>query len=317
MDPILFLEAAAAAAITAAVVLLLCAWPWRSPRPARTSVGTVLGMALGFYLGCWFLGVRIHWPPAEDQDRLLLLVFPAVIAVELVGAFPGRVRWLAWLLRFIVALGAAPVLLHNSIYMSEQAGPGTREWTPAQTWMILGGLGVALLCVWELLALLTRRTDGRPVPVAVSLSLACGIAAVTVMLSAYASGGQLGLPLAGALAGATLASLVLSGRPDVNGVLGLGVVGLFAVLVIGRFFGQLTTVNAALLFFGLLLCWLPEAPYIRRAGPQLRGIARVVLTAVPLGVALTLALQKSAADSARTSPDSNEGSFQDYMDFGK
>ena len=60
MDPILFLEAAAAAAITAAVVLLLCAWPWRSPRPARTSVGAVLGVALGFYLGCWFLGVRIQ-----------------------------------------------------------------------------------------------------------------------------------------------------------------------------------------------------------------------------------------------------------------
>ena len=39
--------------------------------------------------------------------------------------------------------------------------------------------------------------------------------------------------------------------------------------------------------------------------------------AVPLGVALTLALQKSAADSARTAPGSNEGSFQDYLDFGK
>src|SRR5262249_27371713 len=138
-----------------------------------------------------------------------------------------------------------------------------------------------------------------------------------VMLSGYASGGQMGLPLAAALVGAMVASLALVGPLDVNGILGLGVVGLFALLVIGRFFGQLATGHAALLFFGLLLCWLPEMPYVRRLGPRLRGLLRVVLVAVPVIIALTLAQQKHLKDSARTSPGSEEPSIQDYMDFGK
>jgi hypothetical protein len=88
----------------------------------------------------------------------------------------------------------------------------------------------------------------------------------------------------------------------------VGIVGFFALLIIGRFFGQLATTHAALLFFGLLLCWLPELP---------RGLARIVLVAVPVTVALTLAQQKFAEDSARTSPGSQEPSVQDYLNFGK
>jgi hypothetical protein len=85
----------------------------------------------------------------------------------------------------------------------------------------------------------------------------------------------------------------------------------------GRFFGELTTVNAGLLFFGLLLCWLPELPYVRRLGPRLRGLLRIVLVAVPVAVALALAQQKFAADSGESAPGSKEPSIQDYMDFSK
>src|SRR6267378_2427680 len=113
-NPVLILEAMGAAAATAAAVLLLCAWPWREPRPVRAAVGIVLGIAVGFYVGCWLLGFRPHWPPREDQDRLLLLLFPAVLWVEIVAAFPGRFRWLIWLPRLGVAALAAPILLHDS-----------------------------------------------------------------------------------------------------------------------------------------------------------------------------------------------------------
>src|SRR5262249_39612847 len=80
---------------------------------------------------------------------------------------------------------------------------------------------------------------GRSVPLAVTV--ACGGAAVTIMLSGYASGGQLGLPLTGALAGATVASFLLAGKPELQGLLGPGVVGLFALLIAGHFFSDLTT----------------------------------------------------------------------------
>ena len=38
-------------------------------------------------------------------------------------------------------------------------------------------------------------------------------------------------------------------------------VGLFSLLVIGHFFGELTTAHAILLLFAPLLGWLPELPY--------------------------------------------------------
>ena len=142
-DPMLILEVSAAAALTAAAVLLLFAWPWRKPRALRASVGSVLGVALGFCVAGWWFGLRPHWPPREDQDRLLLLLFPALISVELLAALAGGYRWLAWPLRLILAGSAARILLDNTSYLADLAGPGTREWTPAQTAVILSGFGAA------------------------------------------------------------------------------------------------------------------------------------------------------------------------------
>jgi hypothetical protein len=315
LDPMLILAALAVAALVAAAVFLLCSWPGRTIRTARTSAGGVLGVALGFYAGCWWLGLRPHWPPREDQDRFLFLLLPAVVGVELLVAFAGRLPRLVWLLRLLVAAVAARILLHDTNYLTDLAGPGTREWTTTQAWLVLGGLAAVLAGVWLALVWLARRRPGRSIPLAVALT--CGGAAVIVMLSGYATGGQMGLPLAAALVGVLAASLMMRQPHLGDGVLGLGVVGLFALLVVGRFFGQLATGYAALVFFGLSLAWLPELPFLRRVGPRLRGVARVVLVAIPVVVALTLAQQKFARDSARTSPGSKDPSIQDYLDFGK
>src|SRR5262249_3222872 len=109
-DPVLILKAMAAAALTAAAVFLLCAWPWRTSRPAWPSAGGVLGAGIGFFIGCWLLGLGLHWPPGEDQDRLLLILFPMLVGVELVAALAGRFPWLIGLLRVLVAVSAARVL---------------------------------------------------------------------------------------------------------------------------------------------------------------------------------------------------------------
>jgi hypothetical protein len=121
------------------------------------------------------------------------------------------------------------------------------------------------------------------------------------MLSGYASGGLLGLPLAAALIGALLASRWRSDAADLEGLLGLGVVGLFALLVAGRFFGALSSANAIVLFLAPLLCWLPELPPLRWLGLRLRGCARVVLTAVPVAIVVLLAHQKYSEESGPTS----------------
>src|SRR5205823_2311547 len=154
---------------------------------------------------------------------------------------------------------------------TDSAGPGTSEWSSATAWVVLGGLAAALAASWALLDRLTDRSGGRPVLLA--LAVAAAGSGLTVMLSGYATGGMLGLPLAAGLAGAAAASLLLAGKPDLKGAVGVGVVGLFALLVVGRFFGSLSTAHAALLFAAPLLAWLGELPWARRAGPRLRALA--------------------------------------------
>jgi hypothetical protein len=301
-----------AAALVAAALLWLTAWgtsklEWRA-------LGGVLGAALGWLVGCWVLGVELRWPPREDQHRLLLVLVPALVGVELMAAL-ARSPWLAWPGRLLVAAGAAPILLHGSVYLTEAAGPGSREWTPTEIGLILGLLAIALGTVWAGLVTLARRDTGQSV--LVPLAVVVLGAGITVMLSGYASGGQVAFPLAAALVAVVLASLFLSAPARLDGVVGLGVVGLFALVVMGRFFGNLSTTHAALLLLAPLLCWLAELPYVARAGPRLRATLVILLTAVPVIAAVLLAYQQSNRDALPSAANDNEPSAQDYLDFGK
>ena len=313
-DLVTLAVALTAAAITAALFLILCSLPWRQPRPTVVALGWVLGAATGFALGCWLLGVQPHWPPREDQDRLLLLLMPAVVMIEVL-AVTALPRWLGWLLRAIAALAAARVLLHGTSYITDLTGPDSSEWTPAQIGLVLGGLGAALLTVWGALAVLTTRPSGKSLPLV--LALASGAAAVAIMLSGYATGGQLGLPLAAALAGAALVSFFLPAPEAPAEVpIGVGVVGLFGLLLIGRFFGTLTTANAALLGLAPLLGWLPELPVLARMQPMLRAALPVLLAGGLLAFAVSQAKQQYVA-AAGPAPAGREATIDDYSNFGR
>jgi hypothetical protein len=252
---------------------------------------------------------------AEDQDRYLVLLIPAAVVVECVAALQKVPRWLGWILRLLLAAGAAWAILHNTRYIADLAGPDTREWTRQETALRMGGMAVVLAVVWALLALLVRRAPGRSVPLA--LALACGGSAVAIMFSGYLSGGELGLPLAAALAGLAIASLALSPQPQLTAPMGVGVVGLFGLLLMGRFMGFLTTTHALLLFLALLLCWLPELPYVVKLAPWLRGVLRVVLVAVPVALVVLGAREQHEQDTAATSSGPGEVTAEDYINFGK
>jgi len=315
-DPVLIVTAMGVAAAAAAVVLLICGRPWRAARTAWFDAGWVLGVGAGFLLGCLVLGIRPHWPPREDQDRLLALVLPAILVVELLAPFPRVPRWLIWPSRSAVAASGAGVLLHGSSYLSDIAGPGTREWSLAQAWLVLGGLAAIQGVVWVLLAMLARRAPG--LSHAVCLSVASAGAALTVMLSGYASGGQVGLPLAAALVGVAVAALVLPRALRATGPTGVAIVGLFSLVVIGRFFGQLTSAHAVLLFCAPLLGWLPELPYLRRLRPWARGLTRVILVGALVSAVVVDAQQKFVEGSnASSGSEPEEPSIQDYKDFGR
>jgi hypothetical protein len=316
-DPLVMGQAMGLALAIAALALAIFGW-WGRRRPAGVSwadVGWVLGIGAGFYLGCLMLEIRPQWPIREDLDRLLGLVIPAALLAELLAAFPRLPRWLIWALRIAVAGLGARILLHGSMYLAGPAGPGSSAWTAPQTWLILGSIGAAEAAVWTLLVLLARRQAGATLPIA--LAIAVGGAAMSLMLSAYLVGGEAGLPLSAALLGASIVALIFPDASRSAAPIGLAVVGLASLLVIGRFFGELRTDHAVLLFAAPLLAWIPELPQLRRMRPWVRGLLRVLLVGLVVsGVVADAARRFIGKTGPAAAPGSQEPSLEDYMNSG-
>jgi hypothetical protein len=315
-DPILIVTAMSVALGVSGALSAIIGWPWRRAQTTLYDAGWILGIGIGFCAGCWVLDIRPHWPPRQDLDRLLVVVVPAAIAVELLAAFPQAPRWLVWPGRLVVTAGTARVLLHGTSYLNDLTGPGTSEWSPSLAWVILAGLAALEGTVWALLSLLARRT--KDPSLSICLVVASAGAAVTVMLSGYATGGQIGLPLAAALAGATVALLFETRAGRGIGPLGVPLLVFFSLFVLGRFFGALSSVHALLLLCAPLLGWLPELPYLRQLPSWVRGSTRVILVGAVVLIIVVRAQTKFDHDFANSGASgAKEPSIQDYLNFGK
>lgn len=241
-----------------------------------------------------------HWPPLEDRARFLTLLVPLVLAVETLAATVRSQRW-AWLLRVALAASVAPILLHNSVYLAVLEGRESAEWSPLKATMILCGLAALLVVLWAVLSALEARSSTQTVYSV--LILDAYATAVTVMLSGYFKDGLLGLGLSGAMTGAAAAAYIGAPQPPGVGSLGMGMIGIFAVVVMGLFFGNLSPALAACLLLAPLFAWMVELPRLRTFAPRWRGILRLAWVGIPLIVALTIAeRQFVAAFSARSKP---------------
>ena len=312
-DPIFIALAASLAGITAAVVTAFAALPWKAPHHQRLSIGTLLGVASGFAVGCAVLKVKPDWPIVEDQDRLLGLILPAVLIVESIIAATKMPAWVTWGLRLIIACKMPRALLHGTVYLESPSGDGGLSWSPAVRWTILACLGASLCIAWGLLMRGNHRPSVRLVPL--SLGLACCGAGLTIMLSGYASGGQLGPILGGAVIGAVVASLLWASTSHFDGALGFSYVGFFSLLMIGRYFGELTSVNAVLLFLAPLLSVLPLERWLPRLSSWAVVATKVLLVLVPIGMVIGLAGQNFVRNSQPPS-ENQEGGAADYSDYG-
>jgi hypothetical protein len=315
-DPIEMARAVGLAALAAAVAMAVAGW-WGRRRQGKGSwvnAGWLVGIGAGYYLGCALMGLRPDWRMRGDMDRLLGLVMPAVILVEALAAVPRLPRWLVWALRLVVAALGTRVLLHGSVYL---AGPGASAWTPIQAWSILGGIAAGEAAVWAVLTALARRGVGASLPIALAITI--GVAAPTVMLSGYLSGGQSGLPLAAAVGGAAIVALVFPGLARSEAPIGLAVVGLASVLVLGRFFGELRTDHAILLLAAPLLAAVPELSGVRRLPVPAwgRGLVRVLLVGLVAGGVLADAARRFNASDRPAAAGSGEPSLEDYMSPGQ
>jgi len=295
--------------LVAAVVMTLAAW--RAPRPWRRGVAWSWAIGAGVLAASGATDQRPHWPPLEDRARFLTVLLPLCLVVETLAATmpSGRV---AWILRLGLAAVVAPILLHNTVYLSDVSGPNTAEWSRAQATIVLCGLAALLALVWASLSGLQSRTSTATVLwVLVPDAFAT---AVTVMLSGYYGGGLLGLGLAGALTGATLASHLAPDQSPTRGSLGLSLIGIFAVLLVGRFFGALPTYLAACLLLAPLLAWSFELPRLRGLAPGWRGAGRLACVAVPLIVVVILAQRRFTEEFMAPSRSSVPNTISDRLE---
>jgi hypothetical protein len=330
-EPLLLVQAIVLAAVLAGIVQLLAWWivgavgaavlpknaerqQTRSCRLAQTrvAVGGALGIGIGFVAGAWTLGQWPHWPPVEDRDRFLAVLLPVAIFVECLAALPSRRRWLAWGMRLVLSAATAPMLLYATTYVVELAGSGSREWTNREMTAWLMGMAAALAVVWMAAIRLLRTNSGRLLPFA--LAITAGAAGVTIMLSGYLTGGELGLPLAGAIGGAALAALGLRMLKCNEGALSVGIVGLFSLLVMGRFFGALTTLHGGILLAASLLVCLPELMPRKRLSSWLQGMLAIAIFVISIAFVVMQAREKFVQSSAPASSP-GEATADDYMEY--
>jgi len=291
-EPSLYLQAMGAAAIVSALCVLVLAGVRRPASAARLNSACVLGLGLGLAAGYHALTWRWAWPPVHGLDRFLTIVIPAVLGIELIAGFQCVPRWVAWCLRMGLAVTTPRILLQGSVYLS---GPGS-DWTLWQTGAGLAVCGALLAGLWGLLGRLFERSPGVSIPLALCLTTQC--AGLTVMMAGYIKGGAAAFPLAAALLATALGARLAAPRSGVPVILGIGVVGLFGLLFIGRFFGRLPTDSALAMLIAPLLCWATEAPLLRHRKPWFVGSLRLALVAIPLVVVLAVAKRNFDRDMA-------------------
>lgn len=291
-DPASCLLAVLAAAGVSALATLGLGWMPRRASPARVNAACALGIAAGLAAGYGVLQIRPAWPPANGLDRFLLIVLPASIALELVAGVANLPRWLVWSSRLALSTVIGPVLWRGSIYAT---GYGN-EWAAQQAGAALAICGGLLAAEWAVLAWLYARSPGISIPLVLSQTTLC--AGMLVMLAGYVTGGESALPPAAALAGASLASARLTKHPLAPIMIGIGLVGLFGLLFIGRFFGGLTNDRALVVLLAPLLCCATEARAFRGQKPWRIAALRLGLTAIPLIAVLSLAKRDFDRDTA-------------------
>jgi len=260
--------------------------------PVLAAVAVIVAFVWGVVAGLFLLRALPSLPPTTGLDRFLVILLPVALAIEAEAA----AHWLGgfWLTaeRGCVALLAVPVLLHGSVWL-EGGGPA----------LAILAAALFLWASWEGITGEVRASDDRVVAVVTVLALV--VAGLSIAMAGWLKGGLVGLPLAGALAGALAAewggsragggSLGRDGGghapSGLPGLTAAGLVALFGLVVVGRCFGRLGSAAALLVLLAPLLAVMPAAigrglP-VSAAGRLLRSASyRILLAVVPLVIVL-------------------------------
>lgn len=300
--------AAAAAGGLAAVIIWMAAW-----RERTAAATAVVAVAAGFALGEWLLAPRPSWPPADVVGRWLLLVMPAAAAVETLAAVRGDHAW-PWVLRMVVAALVAPILLQGTIYIADAGGAGSRQWSMTRIGFTYGFAAIGLLTGWTTIMAVADHRQGRAVTFALALIVVA--AGLAIVMSGYATGGLVGVPLAAALLGAAVANCRSSDCGALRNAAGFGTVGLFAMVFVGHWFSSLGALPAVLLLVSPLALLVLQLPRLAWRRGWVLTLAAMAAVSIPVAGAILAALGTFADDAQPPAP-GNEPTMQDYINFGK
>jgi MFS family permease len=288
-DPLVYLKAMGAAAVVSALIALAMSAARRALSTTWLNAACVAAIVCGLAVGYWALSPRLAWPPTNALDRFLMLVLPVALGIELVAGLDRVPLWIGWLFRISLAAAIPRILLHGSVYLNAEYS----DWKPWQAGVVLVVCGALLAGVWALLSWLQQRSPGISLPFALQATTLCS--GLTVMMAGYIKGGAAAFPLTATLVATSLVTWALAQRLGVPksfaapAIIGASVVGLFGLLLIGRFFGQLSTGVALALLLAPLLCWTTELLPLRSKKPWFVGSVRLALVVIPLMVVLLLA----------------------------
>ncbi len=311
-DPISYLKASIAAVFASAMIVLAFRLILRKSVHSSAAVICLLAVGGGVVTGYGVLQFSWTWPPVNALNRFLMIVLPATLVVELLAAILGggeavSIRILTnsatkksgsrCALGFRLALYASVgrILLHDSVYLDDVGSGHLDAWTFTQAVAVFGGSFLGLIASWSLLCRLSERSSAGSITVSLAMAIQC--TGLATMMAGYIKGGAAAIPLAAALAGTTLASaLLLNGFSDsdkryLQGTIGIGVIGLFSLLCIGHYFGQLTGLRAIVLFLTPLLCWISELPGLRSRPAWQKSGVRLIAVTIALSATLFFAKQ--------------------------
>lgn len=292
-DPLLYVAAQGTAAVAGVVFMLTIGWLWKPVSTARFQAAAVVGIAGGLGAGYYVLRLHVAWPPLNGLDRFLTIVLPAVLCIEFAATFSRVPCSLAWLLRLMLAATMGRILLHDSVYVSG-AEP---QWSLMQAAVVLFTCSALIVLVWGSLAWLSVHSPvSVSIPLALALTIQC--TGISIMLAGYLQGGAAAFPLSAATVGTVSSLRLLTSSPNVLCPIGICVVGLGSLLIIGRFFGGLSTEVALILLLTPLLCWGTELPPLRCRPAWVVGSLRLLLVAIPLTMLLLQAKREFDRNTA-------------------
>lgn len=305
-EPLLILKAMLVAAGLSAATYIVIAVPRRPTSAQRAALAGSLAVGLGFLAGCWMLGRAPRWPPKVDLDRLLAIVLPLVVLSECVLQGSRASSRILWPVRWMVVLASARILLHNSVYL---VGPESSRWSMLETWLLLAGVASGASAVWVTLQTLSDRNEGFIVPLI--LALAALAAGVAIMLSGYATGGQLAMPLAAAIAAAAGIAWSL-GAPS-SGTIGIGYLLVCCLVFVAIHFAELSAFHALLLVTSPLWSVLMELPRVRSCRPLVKSTLAMICVAIPLAFVLVQLQQRFVErSSSPANTDPSEPSISEF-----